>query len=371
MSSDHSQSIWFPEPEQVDNTFARRGEGTFNWLARSTVPRAKAARAFLNRTLSKLPFSMQEAFVVSAKSRWHSAFFEIIVARILQELGATIEVEKPIGSGRKPDFTAHFEEGSIIVEAVSPVFNAEVVEEAANRNPLLDFIEGSTPTNWRTAVLKLPSIRPDASKKEFKSAILRLMETLSASESSHTVELIATISTGKIHLVATPVITSNNNLLSEGFFTTVDNSEERIRHAIKKKKDQVRDAPFPVLLAIQGSGISTGFDDFDQALFGHTYEKYIYNQRVEVGFKTDGLFTHHMHDKPKYAGVLAFLELSFLGGVAPVLYLDPRFKQQLPSEMLQIRQRYYDVQSREIKTKEEITTNLMMKLDFIRESTEI
>ncbi len=54
---------------------------------------AKACRQFLNQNLSKLPTDAQRVIRSAPRRRWHSTLFELIVARILQELGADVEIE--------------------------------------------------------------------------------------------------------------------------------------------------------------------------------------------------------------------------------------------------------------------------------------
>lgn len=366
MSSNVSTPSWLSEPMIIDETFAKRGEHTLDWLARSTVPRAREARVFLKKNIQKLPLLLQENIIKSARSRWESVFFEIIVARVLQELGAVIEVEKAIESGRRPDFTAQFTDGTVIVEAVSPVFNANTQEISKNRDPLLEFIEANTPSNWQIGISKLPSIGPTASKKEFKSAVLRLMERLRSSQLQGQIELEEVISTGTIRIIAMPAKNSKSGILWEAPLVTFDNSIERIKHAVTKKKVQIRNAPFPVLLAIQGSNAWTDLEDFDQALFGHTFERLDHNLRVvETGFKTDGLLTSKLDSEPKFAGVIAFLDTGFIEGPAPILYLDPRHKAVLPEGVLQLKQRRFNFQTREIEIKETTINNLMQKLEFV------
>jgi len=367
MSSNPTTPSWLGEPTILDDTFAKRGEHILDWLARSTVPRARDARAFLKKNILKLPPSFQDIVVKHARSRWESVFFELIVARVLQELGAIIKIEEAINSGRKPDFTAQFGDGTIIVEAVSPVFNANIEETARNRNPLLEFIELNTPSNWQIGISQLPLIGPTDSKREFKRAVSRLMDRLASSPLQAQLELEERISTGTIQIIAMSTKNSKSGIVFEAPLSTSDNSIERIQHAVKKKKDQIRNAPFPVLLAIRGSNMWTDLEDFDQALFGHTYEKLDYNLRVvETGFKTDGLLTSNLDKKPKFAGVIAFLDVGFFEGLAPILYLDPRFKDTLPESILQLKQRFFNFHSRKIEIREAASDNLMQKLDFIR-----
>src|SRR5215467_13807354 len=108
--SEHSHT-WLPEPTVPDETYGQRREQPIDWLMRSTLPRAKEARRFINEHLSKMPMDAQQSIFQGLRTRWQSAFFELIVALILQELGATILVEHMNVNERRPDFTASFTDG--------------------------------------------------------------------------------------------------------------------------------------------------------------------------------------------------------------------------------------------------------------------
>src|SRR4051812_5413005 len=118
----NEMDVWFTEPLEDDNTFAKRGEGTFSWLNRSTTERAKACRHFLNENIVKLPKDWQAKLYKDLRDKdWFNTFFEFIVARTLQILGASIKVEVPIEETKKnPDFLAQFPDCTIIVEATAP-----------------------------------------------------------------------------------------------------------------------------------------------------------------------------------------------------------------------------------------------------------
>src|SRR2546421_6084689 len=133
--------IWFSEPLTVDESWGQRGEQPLAWLARSTLPRARAIRRFLNENISQIPVDAQSKIVDALHHRFKSAFFELIVARTLQILGATIIVEAKQADNKQPDFLSQFPDGILVVEAASPNFNAEASEEVKNRNPLTDIIE--------------------------------------------------------------------------------------------------------------------------------------------------------------------------------------------------------------------------------------
>ncbi len=86
-----THSGWLPEPSIVDDSSARRGEHTLDWLARSTLPRAKACRRFLNENLAAIPQEHQPRLFHDLRVRWKSAFFELMVLRTLQLLVAKHE----------------------------------------------------------------------------------------------------------------------------------------------------------------------------------------------------------------------------------------------------------------------------------------
>lgn len=79
---------WLSEPSLSDETYKNREEDTPAWLRRSTIARARDCRRFLNEHISKLSTHHQKKMVHSLEERWESAFFELLTARILQELGA-------------------------------------------------------------------------------------------------------------------------------------------------------------------------------------------------------------------------------------------------------------------------------------------
>lgn len=152
---------WFSEPSRVCDTPAYRGESTTDWLARSTSPRAREARRFLNENLSAFPESGRDAMYRALHVREHSALFELLVARTLQVLGSEIEVEPQSPSGTRVDFLARFDgspDGTVAVEAVSPVFDADAGETVKLRTPLLDIIESMAPPGYRAWVLSLPRL---------------------------------------------------------------------------------------------------------------------------------------------------------------------------------------------------------------------
>jgi hypothetical protein len=359
--------IWFPEPTQVDDTYGHRGEPAVDWLARSTVLRAKGCRRFLNEHIAKLPVANQSDFVHDLREKWHSTFFELMVARILQELGAEITIEAINTDGHRPDFRAQFPDGVVTIEAKAPIFDGTTGEELRNRIPLLDFIESAIPSGWRVCVYQLPKIGPADSRKKFERTVLKMLSVPPPGDSETDREIVDELPTGVIHLHLFPTNQNGKRLGWEAPISLVDNSRERIRLAVKRKLRQVRNSPAPVLLAIQASGICSDFEDFDCALFGTGYDRYDENRTlVETGFMPNGMFNNKSDKAPTLAGVLAFLQVGFNTCVGPILYRHPRFSESLPDSILQLEQRSYSRSLKKIQLIPSRVPDLIERLNLVR-----
>lgn len=336
-------TIWLPEPSAIDETWGRRGEQPLEWLARSTLPRAKAIRRFLNENISELPEDAQSDLMNGLRHRFKSAFFELVVARSLQFLGATITVEARQEDGRRPDFLARFPDAMIVVEAASPNFNSDAGEEVKNRNPLTDMIEALTPEGWSVQVWQVPRIGQSDSKQAFKKAIKRMLSIPPPVSEAEELELVEELPSGTIHLRLIPRRPNWPPIAIEAPFAVMDDSKEALRKVIRRKRRQVRKADAPVLLAIEGSWLSGSLENFDLVLYGHTCE--VINERREreaPRFIPDGLFTNVSDKAPTYAGVLAFAEVGFRSVADPVLYRHPRFKGHLPEALSSLEQHWYE-----------------------------
>jgi hypothetical protein len=145
-------------------------------LHRSTLPRAQAARQFLNFNLLQLPEVWRNRLYRDLKARWPSAFFELTVARTLQVLGAELRVEEPTATRRRPDFQAIFSSGTVIVEATSPLIDCEIDKHFTNSVPLLQIVEELAPQGATIMVETLPSIGPADSKRAFKRIVSELLK---------------------------------------------------------------------------------------------------------------------------------------------------------------------------------------------------
>lgn len=215
MRTSSASTSWFPEPSVPDSTYARRGEGTWNWLRRSTIARAVESRRFLNTNLAYLPSDYAVSLHGRLQYMWRTAFFELVVARTLQIIGAEIEVEPSAGDGRRSDFKAKFASGSVIVEATSPVFLGSLQKDMANKDTLLDILEPLIPDSWSVLLHNLPDIGPADSRKEFKRVAAQLLD-LSHSAGEEMRRVSATTSHGDIELTLVPKGNWKSSVVADG-----------------------------------------------------------------------------------------------------------------------------------------------------------
>lgn len=369
-SEDNRQPVWFPEPPRTDDTHARRGELTTDYLKRSTVSRAKECRRFLNENLAMLPVEHQAALHRALHDRWHSAFFELIVARTLQVLGADIEVEPDSEAGTRIDFVARFPDSAVSVEAMAPVFDADAGEAVKRRTPLLEIVESLAPPGWRVMVVELPDLGPDDSKRRFKKAVENLLDTVPPEAGPEPRNLFAELPSGEVHLRVLPkpelVSPGEPVVVADPALTVFDNSEQRIRRAIKRKRRQGRNVDTPAILAVHATGISSEFHDFDLALFGREVGFFNAEKRsiTRTWFQADGAFNKGSNE-PTFAAVLAFVNVNFPGGPDPVLYLHPRFRGNLPASLMSIERRSYDPETKTIVVQPSQKTGFLEQLGFV------
>jgi hypothetical protein len=362
--------IWFPEPSTVDDSWGRRGEQPVEWLARSTLTRARAMRRFLNENISKIPVDTQSKIFDALHHRYKSAFFELIVARTLQILGATITVEAKQSDNKQPDFLAQFPDSLIVVEAASPNFNADAGEEVKNRNPLTDIIESLVPEGWSVQVWELPKIGQADSKKAFKRVVAEMLSIPPPSNDASEIDLTEELPSGIIDLHLVPRRPNWPPIALESPSAVIDDSKELIRRVVRRKRRQVRKADVPVLLAIEGSWLSGSLESFDLALYGHTCAVFNVRREMEAPrFIADGLFTNISDKTPTYAGVLAFPEVGFSSVSMPVLYHHPRFDGHLPKAFSVLEQHWYEhgMGINSVKIRAKTSENLLEPLVFVRE----
>jgi len=337
------KTVWFAEPDQEDNSLPVTGENTFSWIARSSSEKAKHARRFLNENMNQVPINWQGKLFGDFRTKeWNRVFFELIVARTLQLLGASIEVEVPIAeTNRRPDFVAQFPDGVITVEATVPEINARINQQSSENEELIQIIEALIPPSWSVVVWRLPRLGARDSKKKFKRTIQESFSRLPSNPapSQNIVEL--ELDCGELKLSLIPGRKGERASSVRGTAFGADDTEEKIRAIVTRKKKQVRKANMPVLLAVSTSPFGER-EDYDRALFGLTYELTDrQGKTVSIGFDPVGLFAVKRPESPTFAGVLAFTKVGFRRVADPIFYLHPRFHGRLPNSLEKLEQRTY------------------------------
>lgn len=339
---------WIKEPTLFDNTRSHDGEHILDWLNRSTSAKAKARREFLNYNLCKLPIEIALELFKDLSSRYHSAFFELILGRLLQEAGFTIQHEVEMNNGKRPDFLIDTQIGNIAIEATSPVFNSLIGNTYKNNNPLIKIIRDHTPKNWIVGIQKLPDIGLSDSKKKYKKFIINEFSKISSNDQKQTIQIHHKFDKGTLILT---LLYKESRIDEIGFYPPVsyfDDSISRIEHALNEKRKQLKGIDIPVILAIQGSFTGTDLEDFDQVLFGST-TALTNRERQIIGnkFEANGKFINS--DKQStFQGVLAFDEVGFRKIEIPTLYINTSADNELISLFDCFNIRYYDQKLNEI-----------------------
>jgi hypothetical protein len=361
--------IWFPEPTTVDDSFARRGESWFDWLSRCTSLKGRESRRFLNHNINALPSDWQPKLFEHMRSReWHSVFFEMVVGRTLQVLGASITVEVPVASTNKqPDFTAAFRDVTVTVEATVPELNRLVGKQMSANEDLVQLVESLTPDDWSVEVWRLPKLGPNDSKRKFKESIREVFAALPSAASFNEPSLRIendSLFDGDLAITLRPGRTGKRAAPVRGVAAGPDDAEQRIAAAVTNKKRQVRKAVTPVILAISTSPFGD-LEDYDRALYGLTFEEFDINgRRVRAGFKPVGVFGKVRSQPPTIAGVLAYREVGFTRVFDPVLYLHPRFVGTLPEAFQQLEVRSLNAGGISVKPAQ--IKNMLEDMEFVR-----
>jgi hypothetical protein len=364
--TDTDSKVWFPEPTTVDGSSARNHETWFHWISRATSEKGIRSRQFLNENIAKVPEAWQSKLYHNFRTRdWHTVFFELIVGRTLQILGASIEVEQSVEeTSRRPDFRAQFPDRAVTVEATVPELNRVVGKRMDWNEELVEIIESLTPEGWSVQVWHVPELGPNDSKREFKRTIAQAFAGVPTQPPADATPIEITDRFGAdLRLTLWPGRIGGRVAGVRGVASGVDDTEERIRAAVTYKKKQVRNSTSPVVLAISASPFG-GLDDFDQALYGLTFESVDQQGKtIRTGFKPTGVFGRNRPEPPTYAAVLAYRSVGFTEVVDPVLYLHPRSKAKLPEALMNLQVRSLDsngVQIRAARMK-----NALAEMNFV------
>jgi hypothetical protein len=328
---------YFPEPTTADESTGSWDETAVEWLGRSTAPNAKGIRRFLNHNLAHFPQERAQNLVQKLTWDFHSYLFEIIVGRYLQVLDADVEPEPPGINGTHIDYRATFPDGDVVsVECVSKRFNKEAQETIEREGKMAQMLDDIGPIRWAVEFQRLPNAKSAAEFEpyvvEAQAFYTNLPEPTDSVQRSH-FEWEGDFGVMELEAFPFPNGTRANHI--GHVVTYFDDSIKRLKYALtdpQKRKQAVGAVP-PVFLAIDCPFHGPDAEDLDQALFGHMVDHRGFDPHVSVGtsFNPDGLL---VNDKGiPFAGVLAFIRLTMLGGAEPVLYLNPYQRWKLPKAL--------------------------------------
>jgi hypothetical protein len=363
---------WFPKPETPDATYRELGEGTVSWLRRSTLPLADDCREFLNRNLSVLPDSCREGIFKHLRHERHhrDGFFELVVARTLQELGAEIECEpENPRDGTKVDFVAKFPDGTVFVEAVSPVMDKELKAISDREALLTELIKESIPPGWAADIKGLPNVGPNESKRHIKAFLQREMDMPPPTTDDEEVEISESFEQGDLRVVlfsqSRHGLSANTKIVIGNAIGYFPNDHAVLRGAVRRKYRQLSNLDGVSLVALNMFSTTSKREDLDRALFGTSVTQ-LNQEGNELGryFEKDGLFAGG-EGEPTISGVLAFPEVEFLHCDDPVLWVHPRFGREFPRALNNLEIRNAPDAGLEVSVCPARKTNLLENLGFV------
>ena len=364
---------WFLRPEKADPTYRETGEATVSWLRRSTLPVADDCRRFLNSNLSALPEGCRAGIFGHLRHEQHyrDGFFELIVARTLQELGADIECE-PVNSvdGTRVDFVAEFPGAKVFVEAVSPIMDKELGAVLSREAPVMKLIEDNVPPGWAADIKRLPSVGPDEPRRHIKAFLQQEMDVPPPRHDGDEVEIRKVFEQGEFEVILFPQsrygLSASTNLAKHNAVAYFPNDKAALLGAVKRKYRQLGNLDGTSLVALNMTSTTSRREDLDEVLFGSSVTRF--DQRLEeVGryFRKDGLFARGEGD-PTISGVLAFPEVGFLRCEDPVLWVHPRSLRRLSRALENLEIRSMPTTEPEVNVRLAKKAELLTNLGFVK-----
>ncbi|HEY5051795.1 MAG TPA: hypothetical protein VII45_00120, partial [Solirubrobacterales bacterium] len=177
---------------------------------------------------------------------WQSFFFEIVVGRYLQVLGAEVEYEPDGSNGTHVDYRATFPDGIVVsVECVSKRFNQEAQQTIERNGKLARMLADVGPTGWIIEFKRFPEANSADEFRPYVEHAKQFYSTLpEATADGRHVEFVWQGVSGQMELEAIPFSkgTMANHLGPA--VTFMDNSIERLKYALKdrQKRKQARGA---------------------------------------------------------------------------------------------------------------------------------
>jgi hypothetical protein len=338
-------ALYFPEPTTPDESPPGWDEKAVDYYRRSTTPEAAAVREFLNRTLSHFLPGHARSLVSKLRQDWQSFYFEIIVGRYLQVLGANVEPSAKYANETDVDYRATFPDGVVVsVECVSKRYNIVAHDEMRRHGNMSRMLDAVGPHQWAIAFRKLPKAQSPIEFQPYVNRAAEFYATLpEAVDGGPHIPFEWTGEQGRIVLEALPFPRGTMPNHMGAAVSWRDNSIERIKAALidSHKRRQARGAFPPVFLAVDSPFMGPDTEDFDQALFGQTVDHRGFEPHENVGlsFNPNGLLVTDK-DIP-FAGVIAFLGMRMTTASDPVIYLNPYQRWKLPAALAAHEQRVW------------------------------
>ncbi len=318
---------WLPEPLIPDETFVQN-EPALHYLRRSTDETAILHRNQLRGLLAGLPDDVRLHFQLELERRnWPSTIVELNVASALNSLGAELELEKELETGRKPDFLAHLPSGSVIVEAVAPVVNDKLYGDLIASLDKRKLIDPYCPPGYRYRIVEFPELGPNDSKKAIKHVLSQWQRSTPVNRPDHW-DFYRELENWQFVHFKMWNLDGESGWIGGGVGAAAFcDTKWKLLQAYEKKKKQLRGSQLPCYVAI-GAAREARLSDFDAAFFGSGQGEY-FEATGELA-KGEG--------PSSVCGILAFV-----GGAVqlrpPVLYLHPRAIHSPPPEFSHFEQR--------------------------------
>ncbi len=329
--------VHFPEPEAPDLSRPKWAEKPLDYYRRSTQPEAREVRRFLNRTLGHFAEEDARSYIGKLRQDWRSFYFELIVGRYLQVLGADIEPNAKGTNGTDVDFRATFPDGVVVsIECVSKKYNQEAQAEIDRNADMAAMLDEVGPHTWAISFRNLPKATTEAEFQPYVDKAAEFYATLPPGvDGEPHISFTWTGDQGRMTLEAIPFPRGTKANHMGPAVSWMDNSILRLKDALidSHKRKQARGAHPPVFLAIDCPFNGPDAEAFDRAIFGTEMDHrgFDLHKSVGVSFNPDGMLVTDK-DIP-FAGVLAFLGMRLTEAADPVLYLNPYQRWKLPEAL--------------------------------------
>lgn len=261
--------VIFPRPKADNPRLYNHTESPFQWLQESTHQRATAAREFMNRQLTLLPEWLSSRISTDLADKWRGSFFEMIVARLFQELGASLEEPTPNAEGRLADTVADFRGQRLTVEATAIDTNPGLTDDRIRDTQLFPLFDELLPTTWSVMLYELPSLSHSDSKKGLKKLLRRVLPSESPGSEYDFRDVQEVLPEGRLDFTLIPDRPRGTGAVAGGPIYMIGSEiDRRIRKTVRRKRSQIRSEENPVVLAVCLNGSPGRMEDFELALFG-------------------------------------------------------------------------------------------------------